>query len=155
MERQRPDIALSVLRCTGHDGTCGVANSESISLNQAMTAVRVKIECGLLTEAFMYQRMHCSRVKEDNIKQAPPGVFSESLTPNSWNHHVEVLVSEICYLCSRRNLVDRIIELPWNSNEEKYLHSCLFEYARQDPASVHGSLLVVFYLQVSFSAFLL
>ncbi|KAH7654309.1 E3 ubiquitin-protein ligase HOS1 protein [Dioscorea alata] len=147
LERQRPDIALSVLRCTGHDGTCGVANSKSISLNQAVTAVRVKIECGLLTEAFMYQRMHCSRVKEDNIKQAPPGVFSESLTPNSWNHHVEVLVSEICYLCSRRNLVDRIIELPWNSNEEKYLHSCLFEYARQDPSSVHGSLLVVFYLQ--------
>ncbi|KAJ0975689.1 hypothetical protein J5N97_017654 [Dioscorea zingiberensis] len=145
LERQRPDVALSVLRCSGRDGTCAFANSESITLDEAVTAVRVKIECGLLTEAFMYQRMHCSRVKDDNMKRGSPGVFAES--SNAWIHHVEVLVSEICYLCSRRNLVDRIIELPWNCDEHKYLHECLFEYARQDPSSVHGSLLVVFYLQ--------
>ncbi|RWW26187.1 hypothetical protein GW17_00009452 [Ensete ventricosum] len=41
-----------------------------------------------------------------------------------------------------------MIELPWNSDEEKHLHKCLFDHGSQNPSSTCGSLLVVFYLQV-------
>ncbi|KAI9076548.1 hypothetical protein K1719_041534 [Acacia pycnantha] len=47
----------------------------------------------------------------------------------------------------RRNWVDRMIELPWNSDEEKYIHKCLLDYAVDDPIKTTGSLLVVFYIQ--------
>ncbi|KAI8523011.1 hypothetical protein RHMOL_Rhmol13G0041300 [Rhododendron molle] len=57
------------------------------------------------------------------------------------------LVTEICFLCIRRNLVERMIELPWNSLEEKYIHKCLLDFAVDYPSTTIGSLLVVFYLQ--------
>lgn len=152
LERQCPDVALTVLRCTGRDNFCTRVNSEHeglkcVSLGEAVTAVRVKIECGLLTEAFLYQRMHCSELKEQIAKHGSSLETSNKKNCNSWMHEVELLVTEICYLCIRRNLVDRMIELPWDSDEEKYIHKCLFEHASQDPLSVFGSLLVVFYLQ--------
>ncbi|CAN6978374.1 unnamed protein product [Brassica oleracea var. botrytis] len=97
LERENPETALMVLRWSGRDGV-----SELVSIGEAITAVRVRVECGLLSEAFTYQR---------------------------------------------RNVVDRIIELPWNPDEEKYLHRCLLDSASDDPSSAVGSLLVVFYLQ--------
>ena len=145
LERQRPDLALMVLRCCGRDGVSSESllkhdgNSHLMSLGVAVTAVRVRIECGLLTEAFIFQRMHCSRVEENKSR-----VGSSEVDSND----VEVLVTEICSLCIRRNLVDRMIELPWDSVEELFLHKCLFDKACQDPSSIIGSLLVVFYLQV-------
>ncbi|XP_058103312.1 E3 ubiquitin-protein ligase HOS1 [Magnolia sinica] len=154
LERQKPDAALMILRCSGRDGLCAYANSENggaelVSLSEAVTAVRVRVECGLLTEAFMYQRIHCSKVKEEKWKHKSSWAFSNSLKIGSdaWMDQMEVLVTEICYLCIRRNLVDRMIELPWNSDEEKYLHKCLFDTACEDPSTTSGSLLVVFYLQ--------
>lgn len=60
---------------------------------------------------------------------------------------MEILVTEICILCIRRNLVDRIIGLPWNVDEEKHLHKCLLDYASDEPLTNTGSLLLVFYLQ--------
>lgn len=142
LERQNPDSALMVLRWSGLDG------AQSASLADAVTAVRVRIECGLLTEAFMHQRTLCIEVKEKKVQH---GSFGDDLTGEckNWMEWVESLVTEICYLCIRRNLVDRMIELPWNSDEEKYLHKCLFDYAVEDPSTTIGSLLVVFYLQVS------
>ncbi|KAL5973050.1 hypothetical protein ACLOJK_039857 [Asimina triloba] len=155
LERGKPDAALMVLRCSGRDGLSPYANlenggSEIIALSEAVTAVRVRIECGLLTEAFMYQRIHCSKVKEDKWKQRASWDISDkskSEYDDVFMTRMEVLVTEICYLCIRRNLVDRMIELPWNSYEEKYIHKCLFENACEDPATNSGSLLVVFYLQ--------
>ncbi|XP_073007314.1 E3 ubiquitin-protein ligase HOS1 isoform X2 [Typha latifolia] len=149
LERQCPDVALTVLRCTGRDDFFSSANirhddSQFPSLGEAVTAVRVRIECGLLTEAFIYHRIYCSRVKEEKSKHVALTNIEKS---DSWIYHVEVLVTEICYLCMRRNLVDRMIELPWNSDEEKYLHKCLFDHAQQSPSTIYGSLLVVFYLQ--------
>lgn len=140
LERQNPDSALMVLRWSGLDG------AQSASLADAVTAVRVRIECGLLTEAFMHQRTLCIEVKEKKVQH---GSFGDDLTGEckNWMEWVESLVTEICYLCIRRNLVDRMIELPWNSDEEKYLHKCLFDYAVEDPSTTIGSLLVVFYLQ--------
>lgn len=134
-------MALMVLRWSGLDG-----GSQLLSLRQAVTAVRVRVECGLLTEAFTYQRMLCTRVKETKMKFGLSRDIIDS--NNDWRNWVETLVTEICCLCIRRNLVDRMIELPWNPEEEKCLHKCLLEYAIEDPSSTIGSLLVVYYLQV-------
>ncbi|XP_042505328.1 E3 ubiquitin-protein ligase HOS1 [Macadamia integrifolia] len=154
LERQNPDAALMVLRWSGRDGLCAYTNTEHgeaqfVSLREAVTAVRVRVECGLLTEAFMYQRTHCMKVKEENLKHGSSQAFSDGLRGQfeTWEDRMEALVSEICFLCIRRNLVDRMIELPWNFDEERYLHRCLLEYATEDPSTPCGSLLVVFYLQ--------
>ncbi|XP_010275373.1 PREDICTED: E3 ubiquitin-protein ligase HOS1 isoform X2 [Nelumbo nucifera] len=154
LERQNPEAALMVLRWSGRDGLSGYANTEHgepqpVTLREAVTAVRVRVECGLLTESFMYQRTHCMKVKEDNLKHGSSRALSDGLNGQyvSWVDQMEALVTEICCLCIRRNLVDRMIELPWNSDEEKYLHKCLLDYATEDPSTTIGSLLVVFYLQ--------
>ncbi|CAI9095713.1 OLC1v1031709C1 [Oldenlandia corymbosa var. corymbosa] len=143
LERQNPDAALMVLRWSGRD------EPRLVSLEEAVTTVRVRVECGLLTEAFMYQRSVCMKVKEhksrdDSFQQASGETGYACWT---WVQWVEALVTEICCLCIRRNLVDRMIELPWNFDEEKHLHKCLLDFAMDDPSSNIGSLLVVFYLQ--------
>ncbi|XP_076881817.1 E3 ubiquitin-protein ligase HOS1-like [Bidens hawaiensis] len=135
LERQNPYSALMVLRWSGSDN-----GTELVSLNEAVTAVRVRVECGFLIEAFMYQRSVCTKVKTNKVRQLNDD-FEDGL---SW---LEILVSEICLLCIRRNLVDRIIGLPWNFDEEKHLHKCLLDYALETPLTNIGSLLVVFYLQ--------
>ncbi|XP_077227841.1 ubiquitin-protein ligase [Tasmannia lanceolata] len=154
LERQKPDAALMVLRCSGREGLCAYANAENgeaqlVSLGEAVTAIRVRVECGLLTEAFMYQRTHCLKVKEEKRKHGSVWALSNNLNCgyNDCIEQMDVLVNEICLLCIRRNLLDRMIELPWNSDEEKYIHKCLFDNALQDPSTTSGSLLVVFYLQ--------
>lgn len=143
LERQNPDAALMVLRWSGRD------EAQLVSLEEAVTTVRVRVECGLLTEAFMYQRAVCMKVKikklgDESFRNASGETEDEHWT---WTQWVEVMVTEICCLCIRRNLVDRMIELPWNSHEEKHLHKCLLDFATDDPLSTMGSLLVVFYLQ--------
>ncbi|XP_042420850.1 E3 ubiquitin-protein ligase HOS1 [Zingiber officinale] len=152
LERGCPDVALSTLRCSGRDGCYNNTNLEKDYLQddlvgEAVTVVRVRIECGLLTEAFMCLRMYYSKAKEMSLKHVPNLRFSNPSNTEFWVYLSEVLVTEICHLCNRRNLIDRMIELPWNSDEEKHLHKCLFDYASQDPSSTCGSLLVVFYLQ--------
>ncbi|RDX60208.1 E3 ubiquitin-protein ligase HOS1, partial [Mucuna pruriens] len=141
LERGSPDTALMVLRWAGRDG-----GTHMTSLRDAVTAVRVRVECGLLTEAFMHQRVLCTRVKEKKFNKRASGDTSEKLKGQCSNW-VEVLVTEICCLCIRRNLVDRMLELPWNSEEEKYIHKCLLDYAIEDPLRTTGNLLVVFYIQ--------
>ncbi|KZV53298.1 hypothetical protein F511_07592 [Dorcoceras hygrometricum] len=138
LERENPDAALMALRWSGRDG-----GATLVSLGEALTAVRVRVECGLLTEAFMYQRMMCTKMKDKKHMHAS----DEAKEQLDWLFWVEVLVTEICCLCIRRNLIDRMIELPWNSDEEKHLHKCLFDFVTDDPSSAVGSLLVVFYLQ--------
>ncbi|CAK9185019.1 unnamed protein product [Ilex paraguariensis] len=144
LERKNPDAALMVLRWSGRDG-----GAQLVSLGEAVTAVWVRVECGLLTEAFTYQRMLCTKVKEQKLRNQSARNASDELKDEclSWTKWVEVLVTEICCLCIRRNLLDRMIELPWNSNEEKHLHKCLLDFAMEDPSTTIGSLLVVFYLQ--------
>ncbi|XP_052209609.1 E3 ubiquitin-protein ligase HOS1 isoform X2 [Diospyros lotus] len=144
LERQNPDAALMVLRWCGHDG-----GAHLVSLGEAVTAVRVRVECGLLTEAFMFQRRLCMKVKEKKLKHGSSEHSVGNLKDEcrTWVDWVEALVTEICCLCIRRNLVDRMIELPWNSVEEKYVHKSLLDFAVDDPSTAIGSLLVVFYLQ--------
>ncbi|OMO52554.1 hypothetical protein COLO4_37109 [Corchorus olitorius] len=144
LERQNPEAAQMVLRCSGRDVV-----SQLVSLSEAVTIVRVKMECALLTEAFTYQRMLCTKVRDKKFKYGPSGDAFDDMKGQcrSWMDWVEVLVSEICCLCIRRNLVDRMIELPWNSDEEKYIHKCLLDQATAHPLTTIGSLLVVFYLQ--------
>ncbi|KAJ6714955.1 E3 UBIQUITIN-PROTEIN LIGASE HOS1 [Salix viminalis] len=143
LDRGSPETALMVLRWSGHDG------SQMVSISDAVTAVRVRVECGLLTEAFMHQRMLCAKVREKKFKAGSPRNASNDLKGEcrTWENWVEILVTEICCLCIKNNLVDRMIGLPWNSNEEKYLHKCLLDYAFHDPSTTIGSLLFVFYLQ--------
>ncbi|KAH9777114.1 E3 ubiquitin-protein ligase HOS1 [Citrus sinensis] len=144
LERENPEAALMVLRWSGRDG-----GSLLVSLSEAVTAVRVRVECALLTEAFTYQRMLCTKVREKKLKFGTIGETFDDLQGGfkTWEQWLEVLVTEICCLCIRRNLVDRMIELPWNSDEEKYLHKCLLDSATDDPSTTVGSLLVVFYIQ--------
>lgn len=145
LERQNPDAALMLLRWSGRDGC-----AELVSLNDAITATRVRVESGLLTEAFMNQRTMWMKAKERELNPqivTDPDHIKGRICP--WMKWVELLVTEICLLCIRRNLVDRIIELPWNYDEEKYLHECLFYHAIYDPSTSIGSLLVVYYLQVN------
>ncbi|KAK9667980.1 hypothetical protein RND81_13G025800 [Saponaria officinalis] len=143
LERGSPDSALMFLRWCGRDV------GADVSLREAVTAVRIKVECGLLTEVFMYQRMLCTEIKEKQLKHKLPVDISDSLKNEFrvWTDWVLVLVTEICCLCIRQNLVDRMIELPWNYDEEKHLHKCLLEFATADPSTTSGSLLVVYYLQ--------
>ncbi|CAN4078015.1 unnamed protein product [Withania somnifera] len=143
LERGNPDAALMVLRCSGQDGT------QLISLWEAVTAVRVRVESGLLTEAFTYQRLICAKIKEKKLRDEQFQSASAEVEDQcrSWGLWVETLVNEICFLCIRRNLVDRMIELPWSADEEKHLHKCLLDFAAEDPSMTVGSLLVVFYLQ--------
>ncbi|KAJ1383662.1 ELYS-like domain [Sesbania bispinosa] len=141
LERGSPDMALMVLRWSGRDGGPHIT-----SLRDAVTSVRVRVECGLLTEAFMHQRVLCTKAKEKNLKKGASGDTSEKLK-GQYSNWVDVLVTEVCCLCIRRNLVDRMLELPWNSDEEKYIHKCLLDYAIEDPVRTTGNLLVVFYIQ--------
>lgn len=143
LERENPDAALMVLRWSGQDGT------QLISLLEAVTAVRVRVECGLLTEAFTYQRLVCAKMKETKLRGEPFQSASAEVEDQCrlWGLWVETLVTEICCLCIRRNLVDRMIELPWSADEEKHLHKCLLDFASEDPSTAIGSLVVVFYLQ--------
>ncbi|RYR00278.1 hypothetical protein Ahy_B07g088387 [Arachis hypogaea] len=92
LERNSPDTALMVFRWAGGD-------------------VRARIECGLLTEAFMHQRNLCTRVKEKSFNNGSP-LQTADVPKGLFSYWVEVLVTEICCLCIRRNLVDRMLELP-------------------------------------------
>ncbi|XP_039022613.1 E3 ubiquitin-protein ligase HOS1-like [Hibiscus syriacus] len=144
LERQNPKAAQMVIRWSGRDG-----GSQMVSLSEAVTIVRVKVECALLTEAFAYQRMICKKGREKKFKYELSGDALDDMKGQcrSWMDWIEVLVTEFCCLCIRRNVVDQIIELPWNGEEEKYIHKCLLDCATDDPTSTIGSLLVVFYLQ--------
>nr|XP_016464699.1 PREDICTED: E3 ubiquitin-protein ligase HOS1-like [Nicotiana tabacum] len=132
-----------VLRWSGQDGT------QLVSLRAAVTGVRVRVECGLLTEAFTYQRLVCARIKEKKLRGEEFQSASVEVEDQcwSWGLWMETLVTEICCLCIRRNLVDHMIELPWNADEEKHLHKYLLDFTAEDPSTAIGSLLVVFYLQ--------
>lgn len=149
LERRRPDMALLVLKCTGRDSFFATENSENdgiSSLSEAVTTVRVRIECGLLTEAFMYHRSYCSKAKEQRSADL---THAEDAFKSSWIYHVEVMMTEFCTICIERNLVDKMIDLPWDSEEEKQLHKSLFDSAREMPTKPNGSLLVVYYLRVN------
>ena len=149
LERHRPDMALVVLKGTGHGSFSATEDIEKDgipSLSEAVTAVRVRIEYSLLTEAFMYHRSYCSRVKE---QRAADMIHSEDALRSSWVYHVEVMMNEFCTICIERNFVDKMIDLPWDSEEEKHLHKLLFDSACEMPTKPCGSLLVVYYLRVN------
>jgi E3 ubiquitin-protein ligase HOS1 len=146
-------MALLVLKCTGRDSFSATENFEKdgiSSLSEAVTAVRVRIECGLLTEAFMYHRSYCSKVKEQHSANM---THTEDAFEGSWIYHVEMMMIEFCTICIERNLVDKMIDLPWDSEEEKHLHKSLFEFAHEAPMDPIGSLLVVYYLRVNILSF--
>ena len=142
-------MALVVLKGTGHGSFSATEDIEKDgipSLSEAVTAVRVRIEYSLLTEAFMYHRSYCSRVKE---QRAADMIHSEDALRSSWVYHVEVMMNEFCTICIERNFVDKMIDLPWDSDEEKHLHKLLFDSACEMPTKPFGSLLVVYYLRVN------
>ncbi|XP_022995656.1 E3 ubiquitin-protein ligase HOS1-like [Cucurbita maxima] len=143
LEWKNPDTALMVLRWSGRDSM-----STSVSLVEAVIGVRVRVECGLLTEAFMYQKILCNKVRDRKKYEEREDEFDNAQSKfRRWEDWVKILVTEICFLCIRRNFVDRMIELPWNSDEEKHLHKCLMEWSTANPSTTIGSLLFVYYLQ--------
>ncbi|ONM08925.1 low phytic acid3 [Zea mays] len=107
LERQKYDMALLVLKCTGHGSFSATENfkkDDISSLSEAVTVVRVRIECRLLTEAFMYHRSYCSKVKEQHSADM---THAEDALKNSWVYHVEMMVTEFCAICIKRNLSKR------------------------------------------------
>ena len=85
LERKRPKVALDVLYSSGGDGALKLSNSSSSgevpSLVDAVTAVRVRLECGLLTEAYLYQRSYTSRV----ISKAQQNAVSKTKSSDKEN----------------------------------------------------------------------
>ncbi|KAI5084593.1 hypothetical protein GOP47_0000762 [Adiantum capillus-veneris] len=151
LERQKPFVALDVLRCSSGDGSLGLSEpldkDELPHLQDAVTAVRVRLECGLLTDAYLYQRLYVSRIKGRAFQGAlPKSNRSNEEELRYWSHNMDCLVQEICWLCIQKNLVAKMIELPWDKNEEKILLNCLLEQAARDPCSSAGSLMVMFYI---------
>uniref|UniRef100_A0A0A8XUU2 HOS1 n=1 Tax=Arundo donax TaxID=35708 RepID=A0A0A8XUU2_ARUDO len=92
----------------------------------------------------MHHRSYCSRVKE---QRSADMTHVDDALRTSRIYHVEVMMTEFCNICIERNYVDKMIDLPWNSEEEKHLHKSLFDSAREMPTDPCGSLLVVFYLR--------
>lgn len=129
LDRQKAEAALAVLRASGRDGQAGGA----VPLPDALTAIRVWLQCGLLTEGYLYQRAHCDNVKREG---------------RDWVSEMGVLVEEVCRSCMRMNSLDKMLVLPWRKDEEKIVRKCLLERAGQEPSSTAGNLLVVFYVQV-------
>lgn len=129
LERQKPEAALAVLRATGRDSQ-GVG---LVPLSDALTTVRVWLQCGLLTQSYLYQRSYVDCVKREG---------------GDWLTSTEVLVSEICRLCMGMSLVNKMLSLPWRIEEEKYVRKSLLDHAGEDSSSTSGNLLVVFYVQV-------
>ncbi|KAL3682089.1 hypothetical protein R1sor_000111 [Riccia sorocarpa] len=154
LERGRADIALSVLRSSGRDGRFGVVSKTesavAVPLSEATTAVRVRLQCGLLTEAYLYQRAHWSRVKTDELRGRASKIRKldqQGDETRSWSEEMEVLVGEICWFSIRSRLLKDMIELPWLGDEEKIIRKYLFDQAVEDPSSTAGNFLVVFYIQ--------
>lgn len=151
-----PDIALSVLRSSGRDWHVGIVNklnqAVEVPLAEAITAVRVRLECGLLTEAYLYQRAHWSRVKSEEARRRGNKIRKQDVDdleePRNWSLELEALVGEICWFSIRSNLLKEMTDLPWLSDEEKVVKKYLLDQAVQDPSSSAGNFLVVFYVQV-------
>ncbi|KAG0614561.1 hypothetical protein M758_6G186400 [Ceratodon purpureus] len=128
LERQKAEAALAVLRASGRDGQA----AELVPLSDALTAVRVWLQCGLLIEGYLYQRAYVDGVKRES---------------RDWLLSMEVLVGEVCRLCMGMGLLDKMLVLPWRKEEETYVKKCLLERAGNDPSSTAGNFLVVFYVQ--------
>ncbi|XP_024524647.1 E3 ubiquitin-protein ligase HOS1 [Selaginella moellendorffii] len=141
LERGRPDAALPVLQSTGR-----FRPREEIltplPLSEAVTVVRVLLECSMLSEAYLYQQSHVKAIRT-NIKQQK----DEDVVARDWIQELDVLLGELCFICIRKNCMVKVLELPWKLDEEKVLRKCLLEQAMEDPSSSSGSLLAAFYLQ--------
>eukprot|EP00250_Pteridium_aquilinum_P020506 c24838_g1_i1 orf=214-3336(+) len=151
LERQKPHVALDVLHCGNGDGSFRLSGStdkdEIPALQDAVTAVRVRLECGLLTDAYLYQRSYISRVKGHAQKYVvSTSKFDSEEDYRDWLSEMELLVGEICWLCVQKNLVAKLLELPWHEDEERILVKCLLQQATRDPCSTAGSLMVMFYI---------
>ncbi|KAH7280650.1 hypothetical protein KP509_36G007400 [Ceratopteris richardii] len=151
LERKRPFAALDVLRCSDGIGDVrfsGSAKNDEVSqLEDAVTAVRVRLECGLLTDAYLYQRAYISRIKSIEPKQSVlKSTGMNQHGSRDWSYEMESLVEEICWLCAEKCLVAQMIELPWDKDEERVLLNCLMNLATKDPCSSTGSLMVMFYI---------
>lgn len=156
LERGMPDVALSVLRSSGRDRHVGKGDKNvqagEIPLSEAITAVRVRLECGLLAEAYLYQRAHWSRVKVEDARRRGSRIRKQAVEdleePRNWSLELETLVGEICWFSIRNNMLKDMTGLPWLSDEEKVVKKYLLDQAVQDPSSSSGNFLVSFYLEV-------
>jgi hypothetical protein len=80
-------------------------------------------------------------------------IHAEDAFKSSWIYHAEVMMAEFCTVCIEKNLIDKMIDLPWDSEEDKHLHKFLFNSAREVRMKPNDSLLVVYYLGVNILIF--
>lgn len=146
LERQQPDAALSLLSRNGRLNRL-YRGVETLLLSEVVTVVRILLESDSLVNAFLYQRSHTSKARE-NSGEKGPGKFNDTPeTERHWTKHMEILVGEICWFCIRKSRADKIMSLPWDSEEQEIVHRCFMARATQKPGGTAGHLLVVFYIK--------
>ena len=107
--RGRTDAALLVLRASGDNGENVVAKRE------ATTGMIVRLQCGLLLEAFLYQRRYCASIEDKNERVA---VQAELIT----------ILIKLCL--EQRALLEPLTQLPFLANEEEVVLQNLMEAAK-------------------------
>ncbi|KAK9824980.1 hypothetical protein WJX81_002675 [Elliptochloris bilobata] len=107
----RPEEALAVLR----------------ALEEAETALQIRLDCGLITEAFLEARRCCDHVPAE---QRGP--------------HTRALVRRLAEWAQRARMVHEVIQLPLNALEEQAMCGWMEEQAAAGGRAAHA--LPVFYL---------
>lgn len=157
LERNKPDAALMILRCTGLESQAGgnrLGDGDQatlLPLTEAVTTLRIFVQNGQLTEGFLFQRAHWKKLRADESRSrmAKQNDAYSITEDRKWSLEMDILVGEMCWVCARNGALERMLQLPWQAEEEKIVRKCLLEQASQDPSSSSGNLLAVFYLQVS------
>ncbi|AQK55104.1 E3 ubiquitin-protein ligase HOS1 [Zea mays] len=133
------DIAFEITQKEAYSHLPKISSKETHPKIAQVLLERQKYDMALLV-----LKSYCSKVKEQHSANM---THAEDALKNSWVYHVEMMVTEFCAICIKRNLVDKMMDLPWDSEEEKHLHKSLFDSAHEMPMKPNGSLLVVYYLR--------
>ncbi|GBG61328.1 hypothetical protein CBR_g20363 [Chara braunii] len=154
VERGAPHVALDALRASGSGGILGSECHSQIPLSKAIIALRVLIQSGLLADGYLYQYDHWRRVRE--MEENPNiGINGQKIMEGDgvddgkrlgWKKEMEVLVTEICWICIRDGWLGNLIKLPWSQEEESILSQYLMNEALREPHGKAGAFLVTYYI---------
>ncbi|EIE19378.1 hypothetical protein COCSUDRAFT_44718 [Coccomyxa subellipsoidea C-169] len=98
------DVALDVLRARSAAGGRPGAGPAAEPLEEAEVALGIRLDCNLVTEAFMEAREHCERV-----------------SPEQRPRDTRALIRALADWAAKNNAVIDVVKLPFNTLEEKVL----------------------------------
>jgi hypothetical protein len=144
LERGAPRAALGALRASGRLLSEGIPR---LPLDETVTALRSFLECGPLSEAYLFQRTHWAGLRAALDFPAAAAQPAEPLEePRDWAEELAVTVAEVVSFAARRGVLKEMVELPWAPEEEGPMEEALVRCAQRDPGGGAGSHLVVYYL---------